>query len=191
MATHVALLRGINVGKSTRIPMPALRDLLTDLGHHDVATYVQSGNVVLTPAPGSGSATALATKISDAVHETFGVRSHVVVLTATQWHKVVSDNPYPDEPEPRYVHAAVQQSPVTKAQRAALETLLDQVQEQGHPDELAVAGRVTYLHTPNGLGRSPLADRLARTKGAAQDRATARNWRTVLAIDDLLREERS
>ncbi len=182
----VALLRGINVGKSTRIGMAPLRSLVEAQGHQDVATYLQSGNVVLTPGQRVPAST-LAEQLSTAVHREFGVTSRVVVLTATQWQQVVDGNPYPDAADPRHVHAAVQQDPVGAAQRQALEDLLEGLQSDGCPDQLTVRGRVTYLHTPDGLGRSRLAERLARqAKATGQDSATARNWRTVLAIQDLL-----
>ena len=48
-----ALLRGINIGPHKRIGMPALRAIVESLGHTDVETYLQSGNVVFTPAPGA------------------------------------------------------------------------------------------------------------------------------------------
>ena len=48
MPTHVALLRGINLGPHKRVAMPALRTLVESLGHTDVATYIASGNVVFT-----------------------------------------------------------------------------------------------------------------------------------------------
>ena len=46
MTTYIALLRGINVGKAKRIAMADLRALLEGLGHADVATLLNSGNVV-------------------------------------------------------------------------------------------------------------------------------------------------
>ena len=46
MTVLVALLRGVNVGGRTMIPMPSLKASLEDLGHEDVVTYIQSGNVV-------------------------------------------------------------------------------------------------------------------------------------------------
>ena len=46
MTTYIALRRGINVGKAKRIAMADLRALLEGLGHTDVATLLNSGNVV-------------------------------------------------------------------------------------------------------------------------------------------------
>jgi hypothetical protein len=39
-------LRAINLGSVNKISMPALRTMFEDLGHQNVRTYVQSGNVV-------------------------------------------------------------------------------------------------------------------------------------------------
>jgi len=46
MITHIAFLRGINVGGHKKIPMAQLRATLTETGLDDVQTYIQSGNVV-------------------------------------------------------------------------------------------------------------------------------------------------
>ncbi len=46
MAVMICLLRGVNVGGHNMIKMDVLRALCESLGHCDVQTYVQSGNVV-------------------------------------------------------------------------------------------------------------------------------------------------
>ena len=45
----VGLLRGVNLGKR-QLKMAELRAAVESLGHTDVETYLQSGNVVFTPA---------------------------------------------------------------------------------------------------------------------------------------------
>jgi len=50
MATHIALLRGINVGGRNKVSMADLRAVVAGLGHTEVATYIQSGNVVFSTA---------------------------------------------------------------------------------------------------------------------------------------------
>jgi uncharacterized protein (DUF1697 family) len=46
MTTHIAFLRGINVGGNTILPMSELKSICDDLGFKNVRTYIQSGNVV-------------------------------------------------------------------------------------------------------------------------------------------------
>ena len=64
MTTYAVLLRGINVGGKNKVPMAALKSCLEDGGlggggFADVATYIQSGNVILRSdldAPALGAA---------------------------------------------------------------------------------------------------------------------------------------
>ena len=46
MTTHIALLRGINVGGKNKVAMAALRELAAGLGFTNVTTLLQSGNLV-------------------------------------------------------------------------------------------------------------------------------------------------
>ena len=82
----VALLRGINVGTSKRIAMPALRSVFEGLGATNVETYLQSGNVVF-----SGSLKPAA--LEAAVAAEFGVTPRVLVLTAAEFRRAASENP--------------------------------------------------------------------------------------------------
>src|SRR6476660_3532263 len=52
------MLRGINVSGRNMVKMPQLRELFVGLGHADVVTYIQSGNVVFTSPARSASALA-------------------------------------------------------------------------------------------------------------------------------------
>src|SRR5690606_1237349 len=48
MVRYVALLQGINVGKTKRVAMSDLKALVEKLGYTDVRTHLNSGNVVFT-----------------------------------------------------------------------------------------------------------------------------------------------
>jgi len=54
MSRYVALLRGINVGGKHSIRMTDLKACFEAQGLDDVATYIQSGNVVFTARGGKG-----------------------------------------------------------------------------------------------------------------------------------------
>jgi hypothetical protein len=55
MTECIALLRGINVGRAKRIAMADLRGLFVDLGHKEVRTLLNSGNVLFQCArPNTG-----------------------------------------------------------------------------------------------------------------------------------------
>ena len=110
MPTHVALLRGINVGGRNRVAMAALREVVEGLGHTGVATYIQSGNVVFTSEE-TDTAT-LAAALKRAIADQLGVQPKVVVLTREELAQVVEDTPFPKEDNPRQLHALFWNGPL-------------------------------------------------------------------------------
>lgn len=85
--THVALLRGINLGGRNRVAMADLRHVVTSLGHTEVATYIQSGNVAFTATGEQSDAKALAEALEHAIAEALSVRPRVLVLPGANWRK--------------------------------------------------------------------------------------------------------
>ncbi len=174
MRTHVALLRGVNVG-GRKVPMADLRELMTSLGHADVATYIQSGNVVFTSE--DADIGKLADVLDKAITERFGVPGHVVIVSREELARVIADNPYPEESNPKALHAVFRRSELTPGDLAAVEKAKQRASDKDCRDEVTVVGRTLFLHTPDGLGRSELAAQLSRT--ASMKAGTARNWATV------------
>jgi uncharacterized protein (DUF1697 family) len=188
--THLALLRGINVGGRNTLPMSDLRETVTSLGHRDVATYIQSGNVVFTPgadgtwADGAGTGCgAIADALEQAIADRSGIRPGVVVLTRDQLAAVVDGNPYRDESDPRRLHVEFHRERLGVPAVDAVATAVQRARDKGSRDEATAAGSVVYLRTPDGLGRSELAAQLARRPGAATGGVTTtRNWATVTRL---------
>ena len=176
MPTHVALLRGINLGSHNRVAMPALRALVASRGHTEVATYIASGNVVFTAG---GSDADPGPDLEKAIADELGVTCRVVVLTCAELARVVADNPYPDEPDPKRVHAFLLTGPAAAA-TAHLATVLERIAGKLGRDEAEVVGRALYLHTPDGFGTSELGKVLSRPGSPAE--GTARNWATVTKL---------
>src|SRR5580693_2828302 len=110
MATHVGLLRGINLGGRNKVAMADLRGLVSELGHADVSTYIQSGNVLFTAAADADTS-ALAAGLTRAIADKLGVSSPVVVVSREELAQIVAANPFPAEPDPRRVHAVVLSEP--------------------------------------------------------------------------------
>ena len=186
MATHVALLRGINLGGRNKVAMADLRALVAELGHTDVSTYIQSGNVLFT-APADADSGALERAMTEAIAAKLGVTSPVVVVSREELAGIHAANPFPDEPDPRRVHAVVLSEPPWPELLTRLDTARAKAATAGSGDEVLAVGRTLYLHTPEGFGRSVLAEVLMRyvTDRKTGATGTARNWATMTKLLDL------
>jgi uncharacterized protein (DUF1697 family) len=186
MATHVALLRGINVGGKNKVAMADLRALVAELGHTDVSTYIQSGNVLFSTAP-DGDCAAMALVMAEAITAKLGVSSPVVVVSAGELAAILAANPFPHEPDHRRVHAVVLSGPPGPELTAKLDAALAQSTAKGARDELTTVGRTLYLHTPDGFGNSDLSAAVMRMVAApkAGTTGTARNWATMMKLAEL------
>jgi uncharacterized protein (DUF1697 family) len=174
MATHVALLRGINVGGRNKIPMADLRTAVSSLGYSDVSTYIQSGNVLFSPP--ETDTTVLEAAIGAEIARAFGLKIGIVVVSRDQLVAVLSQNPYPDEPNPRYVHVVFLGTEPDQALLDRLKMAGDAAVAKGTRDTATALGRTLYLHTPDGYGASELSQAVLRittpVKGTARNLAT-------------------
>ena len=186
MATHVALLRGINVGGKNKVAMTDLRDVVAGLGHTDVSTYIQSGNVLFTAAADTDTS-ALAAGLTRAIAAKLGVSSPVVVVSREELAQIVAANPFPAEPDPRRVHAVVLSEPPWPELAVKLDAARAKSAAASEADQVLAIGRTLYLHTPAGYGRSVLAEALLRVVSSPKSGATgtARNWATMTKLLEL------
>jgi uncharacterized protein (DUF1697 family) len=175
MPTYVALLRGVNLAGRNKVAMPALRTLVEGLGYKDVATYIQSGNVILTTGD---SAAKVRTALEKAIAKEFGIDIVVVVRTRAQMKKVAGGNPYAKKlKDDRLVHVVFF---AEKPKAAKVKALTG---GDWGDDEVAVKGTEAYIHTPNGYGRANLNNMVVEKQlGVA---GTARNWRSTLKLLEL------
>jgi uncharacterized protein (DUF1697 family) len=159
-----------------------LRRLTEALGHTGVATYIQSGNVLFTsPDTDCG---ALADELEQAIARSLAVRPAVVVLSRADLARVIADNPFPDEADPRCLHAVFRRQDLAPGAVAAIEEAQRRARAKGSRDEAVPVGRALFLRTPDGLGRSELAAQLARS--GVQADGTARNWAPVTRLAAML-----
>jgi uncharacterized protein (DUF1697 family) len=178
MKAYVALLRGINVGGHKKVPMAELRALLTELGHSDARTYLQSGNAVFTSALGDEKA--LAAQLRQAIEDHFGFGADVLVRDHAYLKAVADACPFPAASlEGRQLHVTYFSQPVTASHLAPLDAA------RYLPEEFRFGDRCLYLYAPNGLGRSKLAEALAKSTPTKGVFATSRNWNTVVKLVEL------
>jgi uncharacterized protein (DUF1697 family) len=176
---RVVLLRGINLGPSRRIAMPALRQAFTDAGFENVRTYVQSGNVVLSSDAEPGKLAAACERL---IKDTFGFDVPVIVRTREELAEVVKLNPLgelADNPK-RYQVSFLAEAPDADVVRKLAELKAD-------TEELIAVGRELYAWHPGGVARSKLWAALAGPKLGVS--ATARNWSTVTTLLAMAEEE--
>jgi uncharacterized protein (DUF1697 family) len=190
---HVVLLRGINNLGSKKVAMAELQNVVTSLGHTDVMTYIQSGNVLFTPqltdsrTAGGTDAAALAAELERAIADGIGVQARAVVLSREELARCMRDNPYPGETNPSLLHAVFLPEVPGPGLAAWVAGAERQVRAKGSRDGAQVLGRTVYLHTPDGYPRSELRRVLARAGGptSAPVAGTARNWATVSRLVEL------
>jgi uncharacterized protein (DUF1697 family) len=169
-STYVALLRGVNIGRSSkRVAMADLRALVERLGYRGVRTILNSGNVVFSgsraPAP------RVASQLELALEKQLGAPVRVIVLTASELAAAAAANPLraiASNPS-RLVFAA----PADPKDLARLKPLLAR---DWSPEALAVGPRAAYFWCPGGFADSPIAEAVRRALG---DSVTMRNWATV------------
>lgn len=172
----VALLRAVNVG-GRKLPMAELRALCAALGWRDVATYIQSGNVVFTA---DGKPEKIEKQLEAAVAKQYGFEAPVIVRTAAQWAHYPPGNPFPQaaKDEPNRLMLLLSKRPPEKGAE-------DLIQARAMAGEVVKrAGDALWIHFPEGSGTSKLTPSLIdRAIGSP---ATSRNYRTVATLKEML-----
>lgn len=166
MTTFVAFLRGINLGPTNKISMPSLRAMAEDLGYTDVATYINSGNLIINSTK---KAATVEREISKGIKDTFGRQIDVTVRTPARLRKILAENPYPDGNPSQVTVAFLTKSPPADAKQKVAE-----IAQAYEP--FSFAGQEVYVHYSQGLGRSKLAEKFSAIIGVS---STVRNIRTI------------
>lgn len=182
MPRYVALLRGINIGAKKRIAMADLKALVEGLGHADVATYVNSGNVVFSTVDPRDDCE-LAEAIAAALASGHGLDVPVVVRSGAAMARTVERNPFPGvAAEPKLLHVSFLGEDPAPELVDALAAI------QRGEDDYRVDGRNIYLHYPNGMSGAVFM--LNGFDLALKVTSTSRNWRTVLKLAEMSRDRR-
>ena len=167
MPRSVVLLRAVNLGARNRIAMPAFREVLEGVGCADVATYLQSGNAVVTsrraPAP-------LAKAVAAALRSDLGLSVGVLVRSAAELDAVVDGNPF-EAKDLKLLHAVFLEAAAPDLSGLDVS-----------PDAVATGDRVVYVSYSSSSQDSRAAKALSHK---AFSGSTARNWRTVLALQEM------
>ena len=174
----IALMRAVNVGGHQPVSMPALRAFLQQLGISEPRSVLQSGNLVFRSV--NSSITALEEKLEVATSERLGLNTEFFVRTASEWKRVLTENPFPEAAKAAPAHLLLLLMKSTPRKEAIIE-LKGSIRGQ---ELFKVNGRQAYVVYPDGIGRSRLTLSLIEKKLGTT--ATGRNWNTALKIMALL-----
>ena len=178
MTAFVSLFRGINVGGHQGIRMGELKALYESLGFKDVATYIQSGNVVFTSD--DADVARLQGQIEDGFEKKFGFHVEVFVRTSAELRDIIDKNPFQGQQSKESKWVVVMflaAHPDDTAQEDLLKTYAG-------PEEIFIIGKEMYIYYPNGIGRSKLSHGFIEKK--LKTFGTARNWNTILQLQKMM-----
>ncbi len=175
---YAALLRGINVGGHRKIKMEDLRDLFEKAGCESVRTYLQSGNAVFWSEL---EKTDLESRLSDAIKNRYGFDVWVLLRPESRINQLLANNPFPqiEGDEFKKLYTIHLDQNIDDARWASLkfpETV----------DEAICDLDCIYLFCKTGYGKTKIGNLFFEKKLKVQ--ATARNWRTLNAIANMLQE---
>lgn len=172
MSECIALIRGINVGRGKRVSMSDLRQLVGDLGHTNVRTLLNSGNVLFeSPRP---NVVKLSSRIEAAIAAKRGFSAMVTVITAEELASIIDENPLLKVATDPSKHLVA-----FPGRPEFLAPLRPMLKEEWSPDALAITSRAAYLWCSAGVLDSKVSQAFARNAGAG---LTTRNWATVLKL---------
>jgi uncharacterized protein (DUF1697 family) len=172
MGSRIALLRGINVGGRKKVPMAELRALAESLGLAQPRTYIASGNLLFDSDLPQAE---LEAELEKAIETRFGFPSAVMVRSGGDWACLCDANPFTDECRDKPNLAMVY-----LGKELPREEHIEPLRAKAGPNEkVEIAGGAVWIWFGDG-GRSSKIDN--GPKGIW----TARNWRTVATLRELM-----
>jgi uncharacterized protein (DUF1697 family) len=176
MAGYVALLRSVNVAGRGRLSMVDVQRSFLSLGHTDVSTYIQTGNVLFSSR--SKNLPALAADIERRLERDFGSSPAVILRTVGDLSRTVATSPFARQgADPARHHVTFLAGRPSDERLAAFTT------PPSGRDELVVDGLEVYVHTPDGYAGSKLTGALLERRLGVL--STTRNWNTVVRLNEL------
>jgi len=180
MPKYVALLRAVNVGGNNMIKMDALKEMFQSLKFKNVATYIQSGNILFeTIETEEGK---LLSKIEKEIAKVFGLQIDVFLRSEDEIITIIEDRPF----------KKVEGREDVKLNVSFLAAMPDAEQAEhfmslsNEVDTFMLKGRELFTITLKEAPKSLLSDALI--KKHLKLKATTRNWNTTNKLHDLLKK---
>ncbi|TQR17516.1 DUF1697 domain-containing protein [Psychrobacillus vulpis] len=113
--SHVALLRGINLGNKNKVDMKSLKVLFEELGYENVRTYIQTGNVIFDNSSYNVQ------QIETSLRDTYGFDIPVVVRSKEELEEIQQNSTFLKE----QVYVMFLEKEISDEQQALLRSLVD------------------------------------------------------------------
>ncbi|MBM3772074.1 MAG: DUF1697 domain-containing protein [Acidimicrobiia bacterium] len=174
---RVGLWLALNLGGHNKVAMADLRACLERLELSNSRTLLHSGNAMFRSRL---SPSALESRLEAETRMRLSVDTSVPVRTAAEWTAIVDANPYRHEAvdDPSHLLVMCLKSDPKPGAENVLRPLI-KGRERFHLED-----RQAYVVYPDGIGRSPLT--MAVVEKALGVVGTARNWNTVMKLQELL-----
>ncbi len=149
--------------------MELLRGIVESCGGSNVVSIGQSGNLVFDATGRSWRS-----RLEDGIEDEVGFRPRVLVLTAVSFRAIAEADPFrANAVDGKHVHTWFLTREAKQADLASIQSLARE-SEAFHLTKPAF-----YLHAPEGMGRSKLAEKVESLLGVD---ATARNGNTIAKL---------
>ena len=178
MPAFVSLFRGINVGGQHKVKMSDLKEMHESLGLRAVLPYIQSGSVVFKSD--SSDPALVRSQIEESFEKRFGFHSEVMVRSSTELQSIIDANPFQglSGKESKWI---VVMFLAVHPDELAQENLRE---SYGGPEEFFFIGQELHIYYPDSIGHSKFSGSFIEKK--LKTLGTARNWNTVLKLQELM-----
>ena len=170
MTRYVAFLRAVNVGRR-RVDMATVRTVFESLGHGEVSTFLNTGNVVFSA---TGWRTSLTRPIERALADAFGFEVPTLLRSAAEVRALADRRPFGPIPEGATHMVVLLAVPLPPTAREALEARSDD------RDQLVVDGTEIHWRIDGTVLQSGLKDRDWKVVG--DQPTTARNHTVMVQL---------
>ena len=177
MKTHIALLRGINVGGHKKVLMAELRELLSNSGFKNVQTYIQTGNVVFQT--GIKDISALENNIQKSIMNHFGFEVFVLVKTRQDLNRIFNACPFSEEKKLKSYFTILHNRPNDELVKIASEKVYE-------GEEYQIINDCIYYFCEKGYGQAKFNMSLFERK--LKTASTSRNYNTIVKLLSLTSE---
>ena len=171
---YITILRGINVGGHKKILMADLKALLNQLGLINIATYIQSGNVIFEATEKKD---VLEQKITKVIYENYGFDVPVIVIPTNVFEKLAVINPYLNNTAVEKLHVTFLKESPNKEYVKNLESV------EITTDKFIIIDQAVFLAIDNKYHKSKLSNNFFEKR--LKVTATTRNWKTITKLIEL------